>query len=108
MGTLFEDEVTTRGEEGAQKLQDGIGVVVTQYFVHLSLFHALKYIKELGDTGIWSFTYRLNNVANRKLVVEEFARAGFYTDRKAYENMIEVKVDFKADDLKYELGEICH
>lgn len=103
MGTLFEDEVTTRSEQGSQKFLDGIGVLITQYFVHLALFHALKYIKTLGDTGIWSFTYRLNNIANRRLVVEEFARAGFHYDRRAHENTVEIKLDFKADDLEADM-----
>lgn len=103
MGTLFEDEVTTRSEPGSQKFQDGIGIMITQYFVHLALYHALIYIKTLGDTGIWSFSYRLNNVANRRLVVEEFARMGFHSDRRAHENTVEIKLDFKADDLESNL-----
>lgn len=100
MGTLFEDDVATRTERGTEKFKDGIGIVVTQYFVHMALFHALKYIKELGDTGIWSFTYRLNNVANRKLIIEDALRMGFHSDKKSFENTVEIKIEFKAEDLE--------
>lgn len=106
VGTLFEDEVLTRGERSSEVFKDTIGVIVTLYFVQMALAHARTYLTILGDNGIWTFTYRLTNIGGRKLVVADPSRAEFRDDKVAIENNIEVSLDLKAEDLETNLDSL--